>query len=55
MNRLVALLREVAWTAVGSLVLTSGTVVLAIAGADLTLVVGLGASSVALAVLTLRA
>jgi hypothetical protein len=55
MIRLLALLREVAWTAVGSLLLVVGTVVLVLVGGELTAIVGLGASAVALAVLNLRA
>jgi hypothetical protein len=55
MNRLFALLREVAWTAVGSLLLIAGTIVLVLVGGELSAVVGLGASAVALAVINLRA
>jgi hypothetical protein len=55
MNRLFALLREVAWSAVGSIALAVVAVVVGSVGGELPAVVGLGSASIALAVLNLRA
>ena len=55
MNRLLALLREIVWPAVGSIALAVIAVVVGLVGGELPAVVGLGSASIALAVLNLRA
>jgi hypothetical protein len=55
MTRLWAVLREISWTAVLSVVAIAGVVALAVLGGSLETVVAFGLAGVALAVLNLKA